>query len=74
VFQQGRHRKRLDPLLEIRDEIVEDPNRHVAEYNAVLAQVKVPQALFVLSRRILDLERLVTGILLHVVQQSQSIT
>jgi len=74
MLQQGRYGKRLDPLLEIRDEIVEDPDRHVAQYNAVLAQVKVPQALLVLPRRILDLEWLVTGVLFHVVQQSQSIT
>jgi len=67
VLQQGWYRKGLNSFLEIRDEIVENPESHVAQYDAVLAQVKVPQALFILPRRVLDLERLVARILLHIV-------
>lgn len=73
MLQQGRHCESLDPLLEIRDEIVENPESHVTQYDTVLAQVEIPQALLVLSGRVLDLERLVTGVLLHVVQQTQGV-
>jgi len=74
MLQQGRYRERLDSLLEIRDEIIENPERHVTEHDTIFAQVEVPQALLVLSRCILDLERLVARVLFHVMQQSQSIT
>lgn len=73
MLQQGRYRERLNSLLEIRDKIVEDPESHVAQHDAILAQIEIPQALLVLPGRVLDLERLVAGILLHIMQQTQSI-
>jgi len=73
VLQQGWYRESLNSLFEIRDEIIEDPEGHVAQHDAVFAQVKVPQALLVLPGRVFYLEWLVAGVLLHVVQQTQGI-
>lgn len=73
MLQQGWYRERLDSLLEIRDNIVENPECHVAQYDTILAQIEVSQALLILPRCIFDLEWLVAGVLLHVVQQSQGI-
>jgi len=74
MLWQDWYHKHLDSFFEIRDEIVENPERYITQHDVIFAQVEVPQVLLVLFRCFLDLEWLVARVLLHVVQQSQGIT
>lgn len=73
VLQQRWNRQWLHSFLQMRHDAVEDPERDVVQHASVFAEIKVAQALVVLSGRVLHLERLVPGVLFHAVQQSEGV-
>ena len=73
MFEESWHRQSLNPLLQGRHDVVEDPECHVTQHYTILAQIEIPQTLFVLSRCVLNLEGLVPGVLFNSVQQPQGV-